>query len=283
MKKKVFLPWVAVVWNLLLVYLVYQMVRVEYLLENSSYLNYTTDTFLGGLLFDTSAILYTNVLYVLLLLLPLHWKENTRYQCCCKWLFMVVNGIATAVNLADSVYFQYTMRRTTTSVFSEFSNEGNLGSIIGTELLRHWYLVLLFVIIVFILWKLYITPRTDGRHLRPLWRYYTMQIVALLVFTPLCIAGMRGGFTTAVRPITISNANQYAARPTDAALVLNTPFALIRTVGKDVFTVPHYFDDKELEDIYTPLHAGKFKDSGFSKKNVVVLIVESFGVSISVH
>jgi phosphoglycerol transferase MdoB-like AlkP superfamily enzyme len=277
MKKKVFLPWVAVVWNLLLVYLVYQMVRVEYLLENSSYLNYTTDTFLGGLLFDTSAILYTNVLYVLLLLLPLHWKENTRYQCCCKWLFMVVNGIATAVNLADSVYFQYTMRRTTTSVFSEFSNEGNLGSIIGTELLRHWYLVLLFVIIVFILWKLYITPRTDGRHLRPLWRYYTMQIVALLVFTPLCIAGMRGGFTTAVRPITISNANQYAARPTDAALVLNTPFALIRTVGKDVFTVPHYFDDKELEDIYTPLHAGKSKDSGFSKKNVVVLIVESFG------
>ena len=82
MKKKVFLPWVAVVWNLLLVYLVYQMVRVEYLLENSSYLNYTTDTFLGGLLFDTSAILYTNALYVLLLLLRLHWKETTRYHCC---------------------------------------------------------------------------------------------------------------------------------------------------------------------------------------------------------
>ena len=88
---------------------------------------------------------------------------------------------------------------------------------------------------------------------------------------------MRGGFTTAVRPITISNANQYASRPVDAALALNTPFALIRSIGKNVFVVPHYFsDEKTLASIYTPIHTPNDSVS-MVKKNVVVLIVESFG------
>ena len=261
-------PWgsiVAVVWNLLLIYLVYQVARWEYYLENSSYLNYTADTFLGGLLFDTSAIVYTNALYILLMLLPLPYRNG--YQRFCKGLYLTVNGIALAINLADSVYFQYTMRRTTTTVFGEFSHEGNLGSIIGTEMLGHWYLVLLFLAVMMVLWRLYATPR----------RSHLVSLAGLAVAVPLCIAGMRGGFTTAVRPITVSNANQYAERPTDAALVLNTPFSLIRTIGKSVFRVTKYYqDEKEMEAIFSPLHTGN--DSlTMNKRNVVVLIVESFG------
>ena len=280
-EKRFFTPVVAVVWNLLLVYLAYQIARAEYYLENASYFNYTAEVFRGGLLFDTSAILYTNALYVLLVLFPWHKKECRGYHLTCEWLYLIINGIALAINLADSVYFQYTMRRTTTTVFSEFSNEGNLGSIIGTEFLNHWYLVLLFVILMILLWRLYAMPRRLYSSTRS---YYITNIVALLLFIPLCIAGMRGGFTTAVRPITISNANQYAQRPTDAALVLNTPFSLIRTIGKNVFTVPHYFsDEKEMEAIFSPIHSGASRASGlsgdsvFTPKNVVILIVESFG------
>jgi phosphoglycerol transferase MdoB-like AlkP superfamily enzyme len=88
---------------------------------------------------------------------------------------------------------------------------------------------------------------------------------------------MRGGFTTAVRPITISNANQYTKHPADAALVLNTPFSLIRTIGTNVFVVPNYFDCQEkMESIYSPIHIPA-DTLQMSKKNVVVLIVESFG------
>ena len=93
------------------------------------------------------------------------------------------------------------------------------------------------------------------------------------------IGGIRGGFTTAVRPITISNANQYAKRPTDAALVLNTPFALIRTIDTNVFVVPTYFDSTaEMEKVYTPIHTPQASlGTQLSTKNVVILIVESFG------
>ena len=273
---KIYSPLLAVLWNLLLVYLVYQIARLEYYVENRDYLSYTWDIFQGGLLFDTSAILYTNALYVVMMLYPLHWKENRIYHKVCQWLFVVVNSIAFAINLADSVYFRYTMRRTTTTVFEEFSNEGNLGSIIGTEFLNHWYLVLLFALVVFLLWRCYVRPSINSHSLK-WWRYDVACLLSLLLFAPCCVAGMRGGFTTAVRPITISNANQYASRPVDAALALNTPFALIRSIGKNVFVVPHYFsDEKALASIYTPIHTPNDSVS-MVKKNVVVLIVESFG------
>ena len=286
--RSVFAPAAALLWNLLLVYLVYQMARLEYYLENVSYFNYTFDMFVGGLLFDTSAILYTNALYIVMMLFPLHWKETDIYHSICKWLFLTINGLTLMLNLSDSVYFQYTMRRTTTTVFREFSNESNLGSIFATELLSHWYLVLLFVVLMLALWRFYAKPQLIVNKISHWWQYDAACLLALLVVVPLCVAGMRGGFTTAVRPITISNANQYAERPVDAALVLNTPFALIRTLGKDVFTIPRYFgSEDEMAAIYTPIHhpsptsfssnPSMTSDTSLTRKNIVILIVESFG------
>ena len=272
---KTYSPLLAVLWNLLLVYVVYQIARLEYYLENTDYLTYSFNVWRGGLLFDTSAIIYTNALYILLMLLPF---RQSGYQQCCKWLYLIINGVALAINLADSVYFQYTMRRTTTTVFSEFSNEGNLGSIIGTEFIHHWYLVLLFMGVMWLLWRLYATPK----------KHHALNLASLILIVPLCVAGIRGGFTTAVRPITISNANQYTQRPTDAALVLNTTFSLIRTIGKNVFTIPAYFENEaDMEAVYSPVHhpisprlsrdSRISSDSSFTRKNIVVLIVESFG------
>ena len=275
---KIYAPLLAVIWNLLQVYLLYQIARLEYYLENTTYLSYSIDVWCGGLMFDTSAILYTNALYIVMMLFPLHWKENPAYHRLCKCFFVVVNSITLAINLADSVYFQYTMRRTTTTVFGEFGNEGNIGSIIGIEFLRHWYLVLLFIVLVACLWRCYAQPRLEWKKILH-WRKYDIAcLLSLLLIAPFCVAGMRGGFTTAVRPITISNANQYVEHPADAALVLNTPFALIRTIGKNVFQVPHYYDSvEELEAVYTPVHTSPSSSTSLTRKNVVVLIVESFG------
>ena len=268
-------------WNLVMVFVMYQVARAGYWAENASELHYTQEVFWGGLVFDTSAILYTNVLWVLMMLFPWYRKENQLYHRVCKWVYLAVNGIALAMNLADAAYFPYTMRRTTTTVFGEFSNEGNLGRIFGLELINHWYLVVLFVVVMALMWWGYKTPLLEYRKMTSKVRYHVVSVVALLVFLPLCVAGMRGGFTTAVRPITISNANQYTDSPKDVALVLNTPFAMIRTIGKSVFVVPRYFESEdELEKIYSPVHAGSGNACDtciYNKRNVVILIVESFG------
>ena len=279
---KLLSPLGATLYNLLMVYVVYFIARIAYLLENWSYFSpnlsfgHIMEMLAGGLVFDTSAILVTNIPYTVMMLFPLHQKETKIYQQVSKGVFLFINGLALAVNLCDAVYFRFTMRRTTTTIFSEFSNEGNLGGIFLTETLRHWYLVLLFVFIVWLMYRLY---RTAGLYRRELvwWRYDVATLLSLAAFAPFVVAGIRGGFTTAVRPITISNANQYVDRPVEAALVLNTPFSLYRTIGKAVFVVPDYYqDEKEMTSVYVPIHVPN-DTIPMTKKNVVVLIVESFG------
>ena len=107
--------------------------------------------------------------------------------------------------------------------------------------------------------------------------YYIIYTLALLICTPLTIFGMRGGIGRDVRPITISNANQYVNRPAETAIVLNTPFSIYRTFGKKPFVVPNYFSGvAEMEAVFTPVHYPN--DSvPFRDKNVVVLVLESFG------
>ena len=286
-------PGMAVVWNLGLAYVVYMLARVVFLVKNYSYFEqgltwgHLMEMFGGGLVFDTAAILVTNIPYIVMAMLL-----TGRWARWAKWAYMGINGLALAMNLADSVYFRYTMRRTTTTVFSEFQNEGNLGGIIGTEVLQQWYLVVLFGVVVYGVGKLYKESgdrsqesgdrRQETGGWRQVFRWYAGQVVVLAAMAPFVVAGIRGGFTTAVRPITISNANQYVNRPVEAALVLNTPFAIYRTIGKNVFVVPEYYKSpQELEAIYSPLHKGDVYacDTGVNikKKNVVILIVESFG------
>ena len=292
MNKRSFLlltPLATTIYNLMLAYVVYFLARVLYLLLNYSYFavdmtyGHLLELFMGGLVFDTSAILITNSLYIFLMLLPWHGKETRLYQQVCKGVFLCINGLALFVNCCDAVYFRFTMRRTTTTIFSEFSNEGNILSIFFQELVNHFYLVFIFGVIIWALYKFYRSTRLRQRHY-VWWQYDVAMLLSLLFVAPFTVAGIRGGFTTAVRPITISNANQYADHPIEAALVLNTPFSLYRTIGKDVFVVPDYFNPEDLEVIYSPIHQPDIvtndsvdSDTTFVKKNVVILIVESFG------
>lgn len=319
--------------NLLLVYAVYTIARIEYLLENYSYFassvaeGHLPRLLWGGIVFDTPGIMYTNALYILLLLLPLHWKECPLYQRVCRWVFVVVNALAVVVNLADSVYFRYTLRRTSTSIFTEFKGEDNMFSIMGVELLNHWYLVLLALVLIYALWRLYTTPQIDRRVVnKP--KYYAVMTLTLVFAGVLCVSGIRGGLLNHwynyiaalylaylayktwhshrwwhwvarvsaamalallvmapvggwrhrdIRPVALGNANEYTYRPTEVALVLNTPFSLIRTYGKAVFNDPGYYPDKhELDAIFSPLHQPG-RQGVVRRKNVVVIIIESFG------
>ena len=212
----------AAVMNVLLAYLVFMLSRVAFLAENwSVYSPYLTwkgagQLLQGALVFDTSALLYVNAIYLLLELLPLHIKERRKWTCGLRWLYVITNGLAVASNLCDAVYFQYTGRRSTMTVFTEFANEGNITSIILNEFLGHWYLVLVMAVIVFLMWRCF--TRSDySVYSNRRWLYYTAQVVSLLVAAPLLIIGIRGSATAGTRPITVSNANQYISRPVEAA------------------------------------------------------------------
>jgi len=278
--KSLLSPLTVTLCNLLLVYVVYAIARIAFMMENWQFFTgpLSLDIVQGSLVFDTTAILLTNSLYMVMMLFPLHWKENVIWQKACKIVFVVVNMLALVINLMDAAYFPYTMRRTTTTVFSEFEHENNIAGIFLMESLRHWYFFILAAVVGYMLWRCY---RQTGlkAHQLSWWKYDLATLFSLAAIAPFVVAGIRGGFATAVRPITISNANQYVNSPTDAAFILNTPFSIYRTIGKAVFEVPTYYDNKqEMTALFNPIHhPHNTNATAFTKKNVVVLIVESFG------
>ncbi|MDO4957800.1 MAG: sulfatase-like hydrolase/transferase [Prevotellaceae bacterium] len=284
MNKYLKLPIVALICNLLLVYVLFTLTRLVFVWCNSSLYadhmsaSYLMHLMLAGLRFDTTAILYLNCWMIVAFLLPLHWKENNqKVFSVCRWLYVIVNFIGTSANLCDCAYFPFTGRRTTFNVLQEFGNEGNFLTIITNEALPYWYLFVLAGVLVWGLWKLFRVPQiTIGDGVKGMVSYYASQIVLLAVASGLTIGGMRGGFTTAVRPITISNANQYVDHALDVGIVLNTPFSIMRTIGKKPFMDCNYLSDSDAQKYYTPLHQPA--DSvQFKQMNVVVFILESFG------
>lgn len=333
LERSVLSPLMAVAANIIIVYIVYSLTRIEYLFENWSYFAQSVhegrllELLRAGLIFDTPGIFYTNALYVLLMLFPLHLKERQVWYSFCKWLFITVNALMIIANIADSVYFSYTLKRTAWSVFGEFGTENNFGKIIGVELLRHWYLVLFAAALIWGMAKLYISPAMEIRR-QSLPRYYLLSVLSLAVAGVTVVAGIRGGLinhwynyiaafpllyiawrlltsergrrgagwlalaagvaliATApiggwrhrdIRPIAISNANAHTERPVETALVLNTPFTMIRSIGNVPFADPGYYADKAgLERIFTPVHHPS--DSlTVRRKNLCVIIIESFG------
>jgi phosphoglycerol transferase MdoB-like AlkP superfamily enzyme len=91
----------------------------------------------------------------------------------------------------------------------------------------------------------------------------------------LLVIGARGGYKHSTRPISISNAAKYVDNPRDVAIVLNTPFSLIRTIGKKVLVKYDFFDKERLAEIYDPHYVPKVSGP-FRNENVVIIILESF-------
>ena len=152
----------SLLWNLLLAMITYMVCRFIYWAENySSFANIPFDQWkqilTGGLKFDLSAVLYTNIILIVLFAIPCHLKEKMSPKIG-KFIFLLFNGLGIVMNLMDAVYFNFTGRRTTASVFQEFSGEDNLVSIFLTEIFHHWYFVLAAVVMIYALVKLYRSP-----------------------------------------------------------------------------------------------------------------------------
>jgi len=234
----------------------------------------------GGLQFDLTALLYINSLYIVMQLIPFRFRNNRKYQMAARWVFIITNSIALIFNSIDIPYFRFTNRRTTCSVFSEFSNEtsGRLSKVIFTAMLEYWYVTLFAVVVIVLLWVLYRTPRKpagNSRHHN--FVYYLVHTALFILVGFYSVIGIRGGFGKYIRPVSINDANKYVNSGNEAAVVLNTPFSMIRTINKKIFINPHYIDDEAaMTALYSPVHNPQPQEA-FKPLNVVVIIWESLG------
>ncbi len=259
----------------------YTACRIIFYLFNSDFFpDMTMHRFMrieqGGLRFDFAAVLYTNSLLILLFIVPLGYRFTSAFRRVAVWIFMITNGLALATNIADTMYYPFTLRRTTVSVFAQFKNEQNGAVLFFRFLLDYWYAVILWLVLIMLLYILFRRIRWSGPQLNHKSAYYITGLLAMPVVIALFVGGVRGGFAHSTRPITISNAAEYGQVPKDINLVVNTPFALLRTARANVIRKAEYFaSEDELNKVFNPVKT-PHDTATFRYDNVVVIILESF-------
>ncbi len=252
-----------------------------YLFNTASFPKVSLSSFLtilkGGLLFDTSALLYLNIVYILLFLLPFRFKFSNGYQVFLKWLFMIGNGIGIAFNLIDMIYFRYILKRTTASMFDVAAFDARNTNLIMRFFYDFWFIpLILIVLLVFLSW-LYSLLKPRPFPIKHPFVYFLSVVPVIFIVSGLSVIGMRGGWRHSTRPINMNNAGAFVSSPEEMALVQNTPFCIMRTWGKKAFVHKKYFSsEKELESIFTPVHVPDSVGPA-RNDNVVVIILESFG------
>jgi len=275
----------ALLLRLLLIMFLFTLSRIGFYFFNMSFFpdmalgNFLTLLW-GGLRFDLTALLYVNILYILLMILPFDFRFRYRYQEIVKYLFFITNGLALATNVVDFIYYKFTLRRTSADVFRQFENEQNMGGLFIEFLFDYWYAVFFWIFLMVLMVKIYNRIKIWGPQMKSRTLYYSSGFFVIPLIAIFIIGGIRGGFRHSTRPITLSNAGEFVRDPRDISIVLNTPFSLIRTVGKTKIQKADYFDATTLESVYSPVHI-PVDTNAFQQQNVVVIILESFSREFS--
>jgi len=270
-------------YRILLAYVFYFIARILFYLFNAKLLkvNSISDFFdlsYYGLAFDTTAILYVNLLFILFSILPSKRNTNSGYQKFIWIVYFASNLIAYATNFVDFIYYRFTYSRTTVAVLNVVEHEVNLTKLFLSFIVDFWYVFALYILCAWI-W-MYLYKKVEIKPAKPTnnFIYFGFSIVSFLIITALIIGGIRGGdFDKSTRPINLVDANRHVKNIAHADVVLNTPFAIIRTIGSDSFLKTNYEGITENVILQEIQPVKFYKNNPPTKPNVVLFILESNG------
>ena len=276
---------VALVYRIVLAYFLLALARVLFYVFNTTFFVDLTvgqwfRIWLGGFWFDTATVLYLNLLHIVLSLLPVRIRARRGWQLAVDYSWYIPNALGIMANLADCVYFPITLKRTTADFVSEFANERP--ATLLRLLVDYWYITVLAIGFITLFVWLYrrIRVATFWQTSWKGWRYYAFHTVILGVAVFLIIGGFRGfNFSRFLRPLAIGHANAYVDKLEYRPLVLNTPYCILRTLGKQSLPQYHFYSSVEdAERVLSPIHTPDSTDwFGVCRgRNVMILIVESF-------
>ncbi|MBL4624942.1 MAG: sulfatase-like hydrolase/transferase [Flavobacteriales bacterium] len=256
------------------VFFLYQICRfLFYFINIESFSNVDLNVFLGGIRFDVTAIIQINVFFIIWSLLPLKWPYNDNIQRVENVIFSVVNIMFLTTNIIDIVYYNYTDTRSTFNLITASGMEGDIQRLLIPYIIQYWYLLVILMAIVFLLILAlrkigYVSNENKSNKPIP-------TTIYLLLIVGLFFTGFRGGFQP--RDISILHASMHCS-PQNVHLVLKTPFCIINTYNEtDTEADFSYFPERELTKYYQ--YKRNYSSGSVNKKNIVLIILESFGNS----
>ena len=233
--------------------------------------------FVAGIRFDLSAIFYLNVLLVLMHVLPGAFKDRSWYQLLGKIYFVVINGAALGANFVDVKFYDFEHKRLTSDMFSSVWLGKDFSNLLPQFFHDYWYLFILWGITVAGLWLLYPKMKAAKCSNAAGFRLKTFcaQLLCAAVILGLGVVAGRGGLQ--MKPLRIITATTYTTSQ-NSALVLNTPFTILKTLKKKEISGKKYFTSPEevLAHFNNRQQPNSSVAARWSKPNVVIIILESF-------
>jgi phosphoglycerol transferase MdoB-like AlkP superfamily enzyme len=228
-----------------------------------------------GLAFDTTIILYVNSLFIIFSIFPAIINTKKRYQKVLFYIYFTTNLLAYSTNFIDFIYYKYTFNRSTRASLDTLENESNKMALFFNFLMNYWHVFLLFFAISYIWILLYKKTNIHHKVEKPSVKYFAASVGIFLLITTLCIGGIRGDFKKSTRPINLLDASRYVKNSSQADVVLNTPFAIIRTWNTNTFKKVNLLSKTQVDSLLVPIK--HYKNNPKSTPNIVIFILESFG------
>ncbi|MDR1846821.1 MAG: LTA synthase family protein [Bacteroidales bacterium] len=239
---------------------------------------------LGFLRFALSTTSIYLLPYLLLMLLPVSIKQNRYYRGIANFFYILGTEFIMFVSCVDMGYYRFTFKRMTSDIIRYLGIGGDFGELIPQFIRDYWLIVVVFVSlnVVFIYLFRRINRRYNVEEMYYTKKWFVKQALVFILACCTIFISIRGGFQ--VRPLNLMQASLYSTTQ-NSALVLNTPFTLYRTLGKEGVEKKIYFEEATLQTYFTPIYKPQteiWADTLFSqrleagKTNVVVIILESF-------
>lgn len=226
-----------------------------------------------GMAFDTTALLYINILFILLSVLPLRINTGDALQKGLAILYFVTNLLAYATNFIDIIYYRFSQVRSTSATMDLLSDETNKKTLLAHFAWAYWYIILVYILCCACWIWLYYRVKVQTAPVKNAGMYYAYSAGMLIVVAALVVGGIRGDFKHSTRPINMVDAYKHVTIPNQGDIVLNTPFALFRTLGSNNYKLEHWTTDQYILDHIKPVK--QYNRQLSAKPNVVIIILES--------
>jgi phosphoglycerol transferase MdoB-like AlkP superfamily enzyme len=228
-----------------------------------------------GLKFDLAVIVLINAPFIFLSLVPLKIRFSSIYRIILRAIFYGVNVFALLVDIIDCVYYRFTLERTSLNVINQFENESNWGNLTGNFLFDYWYFIIFWILLILAL--VVVNRRIESRLSMPnnfqLYSIVNIVVFPFVIYSILLIS--RGSLSSKKDLLSVKYASNFASRPKEVSLIINTAFSLIYPKSTEEEFITFFSTNSELRNTFDPVYNHR-NSSNFRRKNVVIIILESF-------
>ncbi len=253
--------------------MIFLLCRLVFLIYNYHYfsaypITSILSTFIYGLRFDISTVLYLNVLLFILHILPFNFRNTPWYQRLLLFVFVAFNTIALTFEMGDTANYKFAHKRLTSEFFGVLDDFNDQ---LFSYLITFWYFIVICILVIWGIARLYnyftALKETSTQKTKT-------QILFMMPAIMLFWIGIHGGFQEPkISPVT---SLKYVDAPL-SPLVYNTCFSLGTSLEYRILQPKNFFtNEEELKQHFSLLHCYTKDTIAQKRMNVVLIVLESF-------